>query len=191
MGHRTKAFQIKCKEPEKFQVVFLMMGTFHVILTFLAVTAARFRDAGLHDVAVQSLIVAEGSVDTMFSGSHFYNRAVRVYKILYEAFLKILLDDFEIVYISDCNDMQRYLRSVNDDDESDFVRLIASKELRDYCTNLINFEENLAQGSNLARLWLSFLEVIEILLNMIYATRSRNWNLYVESLRSTLPWLFA
>ena len=82
----AKAFQIKCKEPNKFHDIFLMMGTFHVIPTFLAVIAARLKDAGIGNIAVQSLIVAEGSVDTMFSGSRCYNRAVRVYKILYEAF---------------------------------------------------------------------------------------------------------
>ena len=60
----AKAFQIKCKEPSKFHDIFLMMGTFHVIPTFLAVIAARLKDAGIGDIAVQSLIVAEGSVDT-------------------------------------------------------------------------------------------------------------------------------
>ena len=145
----AKAFQIKCKEPEKFHNVFLLIGTFHVILTFLAVIAARFRDAELREVVVQSLIVVEGSVDTMFSGSCSYNRAVRAYKILYEAFPRILFDDFEMVYISECNDTQRYLR--NDDDKSDFIRLLPSKELRDYYTNLKHFKENLAQRSDLAR----------------------------------------
>ena len=65
----AKAYQIKCKEPIKFQDVFLMMGTFHIILTFLAVIAARFKDAGLRDVVIQSIVVAEGSVDTMFTGT--------------------------------------------------------------------------------------------------------------------------
>ena len=143
-----------------------MMDKFQVILTFFATIAARLRDAGLCDIIVQSLIVIEGSVDTMFSCSCSYNRAICVYKILYKAFSRILLYEFEMVYISECNDIQRYLRNVNDNDESDFIRLLASKELCDYCTNLINFKENLAQRSDLARFWLSFLEVIEVLLNL-------------------------
>jgi len=36
-----------------------------------------------------------------------------------------------------------------------------------------------------------FLEMIEVLLNLIYATRSGQWDLYVEAVRSTLPWFFA
>ena len=73
-----------------------MMGTFHIILTFMAVLAALFKDAGLKDIVVQSMTVAEGSVDGMFSGTRSYNRAVRVYKVLYDMFLKICRNKFEV-----------------------------------------------------------------------------------------------
>ena len=33
--------------------------------------------------------------------------------------------------------------------------------------------------------------MIEVLLNLIYATRSGNWDLYIEAVWSTLPWFFA
>ena len=59
-----------------------MMGTFHVILAFLAVIAAQFKDASLLDIVAQSFIVVNGLVDTMFSGSLLIS-AARVYKILY------------------------------------------------------------------------------------------------------------
>ena len=52
----TKAFQIKYKEPDKFSDVFLTMGAFHIILTFLAVIAARFKDAGLRDIIAKSFV---------------------------------------------------------------------------------------------------------------------------------------
>ena len=41
----AKAYQIKCKEHEKFQDLFLVMVTFHIILTFLAVISLHFKDA--------------------------------------------------------------------------------------------------------------------------------------------------
>ena len=91
----AKMHQIKCKEPAKFKDMFLMMDAFHIILTFLAVIGTGFKDAGLRDTAIQSNIVAEGSVGTMFSGTRSYKRATRVYKIIYEAFSRILLKDFE------------------------------------------------------------------------------------------------
>ena len=42
----------------------------------------------------------------------------------------------------------------------------------------------------LAKFWLSFLDMIEVLFNLIYATRAGNWYLYEETIRSTLPWFF-
>ena len=48
----AKAFQIKCKEPDKSQDVFLIMGTFHVIFKFFVVTAERFKDAALRNLKV-------------------------------------------------------------------------------------------------------------------------------------------
>ena len=85
----AKAYQINCKEPTKFQDVFLMMGTFHFILTFMPVLVVRFKDARLKDIVVQCMIAAEGSIGSIFSGTRSYNWAVRIYKILYEAFLRI------------------------------------------------------------------------------------------------------
>ena len=78
----AKAYQIKCKEQEKFQDLFLMIGTFHITLTFLVVISLRFNNASLRDILTQSSVVAEGSVDTMFTGSQTYKRATRTYKIL-------------------------------------------------------------------------------------------------------------
>ena len=182
----AKAYQIKCKEPAKFKEIFLMMGTFHIIMTFFAVIAARFKDAGLKDIVIQSMLVAEGSVDTMFSGSRAYKRAVRAYKILYESFSRIMLEKFEEEYADSAKALQNILE--NSEDHNDVA---SSKELQDYSNDLLTFKEKMAGKSNLAKFWFSFLEMCELLLNIIYATRSGNWSLYLASLRQALPWFFA
>ena len=104
------------------------------------------------------------SVDTMFTGTRTYNQAVRVYKILYEAFLWILLKRFERAYPGQTEAMQNLLE--NFDDSSDFNRLASSEELQDYCTDLITFKDKLADESMLGKFWLSFLEMSEVLLNV-------------------------
>ena len=65
----AKTYQINCKEQEKFQDLFWMMETFHIVLTFLAVISSRFKDAGLRNILLQSSVVAERSADTIFTGS--------------------------------------------------------------------------------------------------------------------------
>ena len=42
----------------------------------------RFKDAGLRDMAVESSIIAEGSVEQVMSGKK-YNRAIRFHKLMY------------------------------------------------------------------------------------------------------------
>ena len=53
---------------------------------------SRFGDAGLRVQAVQSDILAEGSVDKALNGKQ-YNRAVRPHKCVYEALMRLLLKE--------------------------------------------------------------------------------------------------
>ena len=128
----AKAFQIKCAEPDRFRDVFLMMNTFHVILTFLAVIATSFKDAGLRYIVVQSTIVEEGSIDTMLGGSRAYNRPIRTYKILYEAFHRILLDDFELGYSTECNKVREAVSTDGDELVQGCITMLSSKEFHNY-----------------------------------------------------------
>ena len=43
------AMEIQLKEPEKFSSLFLMMGTFHILVMFL-ILGNRFKHAGMRDV---------------------------------------------------------------------------------------------------------------------------------------------
>ena len=160
-----------------------MMRTFHIILIFLAVISSRFKDAGLRVILIQSSVVAEGSVDTMFTSSRAYKRAISTYKILYEAFSRILLDDFELAQTTECSEVYR-------DKSYDFNELLESKELQEFCTSLITCKDNLAERSTLAKFWMSFLEMTEVLLNFIYTTCSGNRDLYIGTVRSTIPCFF-
>ena len=72
--------EIQLKGPKKFSSLFLMMGTFHVLLMSLGVIGARFKDAGMKDLYIQSEIIAEGSIDSVLKGKQ-YNRTIRTHKI--------------------------------------------------------------------------------------------------------------
>ena len=63
----AKAMEIQLK-PKEFSSLFLMIGTFHVLLISLGVIGARFRDAGMRDLYIECEIVAEGSIDSVLKG---------------------------------------------------------------------------------------------------------------------------
>ena len=107
-----KVYQIKCEEHDKFQDFFLMMETFQIILTFLAVIGSSFKYASLRDVLIQSNILAKRSVDSMFYGSRAYKRAICIYKILYESFSRILFYDFKLACTSECSVILQILNDI-------------------------------------------------------------------------------
>lgn len=57
----AKVHQIKCKEPAKFKDTFLMICTFHIILTFLEVIATQFKGTVLQDVVIKFLRLLDAS----------------------------------------------------------------------------------------------------------------------------------
>jgi len=56
-----QAFYVKA--AGKFHPIVLRMGAFHTICNFLGIIGKRFLDAGLCDLAAESEVIAEGSVD--------------------------------------------------------------------------------------------------------------------------------
>ena len=77
------------------------------------------------------------------------------------------------------------------DESFHYNELLQSNELQELCTSVITYKDNVAQKSTMTKFWLSFLEMIEVLLNLIYATRLGKWDPYIETIRSILPWCFA
>ena len=64
--------------------LFLMMGTFHILLMFLGMIGTRFKDAGMGDVYIQNEIVAKRLIDSMLRGKHS-NREIRPHKLSWKA----------------------------------------------------------------------------------------------------------
>ena len=47
------------------------------------------------------------------------------------------------------------------------------------------------KGSLLGRFWLSYLELCELMLNLIYAPRTGRWELYLSCIEEVIVWAFA
>ena len=65
------------------------MGMFHMLMTYTQILLKRFDDAGLQDAHIQCAVV--GSVSMAFRGK-CYNRGIRLYKLFYEALLRIVIN---------------------------------------------------------------------------------------------------
>ena len=90
----AKAVEVYWKNKGLLRNLLVMMGGFHLLMMLLGVIGLRFGEAGLKELAIQSEVVAEGSIDKVFNGKN-YNRAIRFHKITYEAVTRLLVDAFE------------------------------------------------------------------------------------------------
>ena len=84
----AKAAEIVWKHHDTFCQVILSLGAFHTMCMLLSVIGKRFRDAGLPDLAVESGVIAEGSIDSVLEGRQ-YNRGMRLHRLGYEALLRL------------------------------------------------------------------------------------------------------
>ena len=89
----AKATEITWKHTSKYANIILRMGTFHTIMTLLAIIGKRFQDAGLRVTCIESGMIAEGSVYGVLEG-RMYSREVRFHKIIYEALLRLTWKGF-------------------------------------------------------------------------------------------------
>ena len=187
----SKAVEIKWKEKDKFNKYIVMMGLFHILMMYMHILAKRFADAGLRDVLIQSNVIAEGSIDKALSGK-MYNRGVRMYKLMYEAVSMKVLENMKLGVDEVNPDRIQHITSL-DISRLDFDTIWSEKNLKDVYNDYIEMRIKLSSNeeSALQQFWVSFLEMVELLLNTIYSIRSGNWELLLECIRSILPYTFA
>ena len=167
----------------------------HPLMMFLGIIGKRFGDAGYRDILVQSEVIADGSVDRALTGK-MYNRSVRAVKLTYEALSRLLVEKFEFesdpefaAVLSNLKEIIRFNENLSRDG---LDTLLNSENLKIYNEKYIDFIDNLkSHGGELALFWISYIEMAQILLNILYATTSGNWELLLESLKGVVPYTFA
>ena len=56
--------------------------------------------------------------------------------------------------------------------------------------NVTTFAESEAKKNPTFALWLNYIEMVQVLLMFLRATREDDWELHLSSVRSMLPWFF-
>lgn len=193
----AKASEIKWGSPNKFSRIVITMGVFHTINTLMGIIGKRFQDSGLRDLAVEAGILSEGSVDQVLDGRH-YNRGVRLHKLLYEALYRKLLESFPRWFEENFpNNIESFQTLLNEKlkqpldahgmrmlfVDSDFI------EFNGYFEEYLMFLRN--DNGDLSKYWMNYLDMVEILLGLIRASREGNWNLHLLMIEKMIPYCFA
>lgn len=192
-----KAKQIQWLKSEECATFVIRLGGFHILLNFLKVIGQHMNNSGLNDVWLESGLYGESTVVGILSGKK-WNKGIRAHKITYESLMRIFIPIFE-KWITECNsDMIHTLNHsrlmAKDICESirknkpinNFFEIVKNtKELKEI------FNEFLENQSPNFKLWCSYMELVEILLQFLYGERVGNWLLHLQSFRKMLPWFFA
>ena len=145
-------------------------------MMLLGVIGTRFGDVGLRELAVQSEVVTEGSIEKVLMGNSI--TAVRLHKLTYEALMRLLMKKFELsVELVMTPDLEQLKLDPNEEEITKVLHNDAFLEWEKQFNAYVN--EIKKSGTNLARFWLTYIDLCELLLNLIYATRTGSWNLYL------------
>ena len=192
----AKAAEIFWRHRDMFGNLVIMLGGFHLLMMLLGVMGIRFGDAGLREIAIQSEAVTEGSTEKVLEGKN-YNRAVRLHKIVYEALSRMLLDKFDASLPENVINVSEQKNTVIENlklnlSQEEYQKVVASPEFKKWNELLMAHISDIRnKGSDLEKFWLTYLDLCELLLNFVFATRSGNWELYLSCIEEVIPWAFA
>ena len=195
----SKAMEVKWKHLEEFQDLVLRLGVFHTICNLLSIIGKRFGSAGLRDLAVESGIIAEGSITSVLEGRKC-NRGVRLCKLAFECFFRSALKEFclwmKADHTEECshlNDTLDAIHSLHDDVTHDALEGVMQNESVSFViSRFMQFLDILRTDRGpLAAFWVSFLDIVNILLDLIRASREGDWLLHLSAVKRMILWCFA
>ena len=158
------------------------LGGFHTVMSFLGSIGKMMKGSGLEELF--SEVYAENSVEHMISGKAV-SRSLRAH-FLVESALKGLLfdlaiDDFEVDY-QPLKLLVEQMEHMEEDKKLDAVHeFLESKTMFDINSAFEDISTRLAAQSRTSKLWLLYLHYISVLKKFIFAERTSNWHLHLES----------
>ena len=178
--------EVKNENQEDFENIRPVLGGFHTQGAFMGAMCRQFKGSGLEDLAVAAGIVEAGSVDHALKGKQ-HKRGMRLHKLMYECLARLLYSVFCILY----SELNHLSNQVFDSDQyiDAFEDLFTNADIQNLVQTYV--ERIDITNSPMARFWLSYMEMVEILYMHYHAMRTQNWEEYLTSIRMMLPWMSA
>jgi hypothetical protein len=175
------------------------MGVFHAICNLLSIIGKRFQDAGLWDLCVESGVIAEGSMAGVVDGRR-YNRAVRLHKLVYEALFRLAWKGFlpwleenhleDVVHVEDALVLIDQLAdNISQASYAELQQSSSFTKVMELYQRYLFFLRN--ENGPLSAFWMTYIDMVEIMLGLLRASREGNWLLHLASVHKMIPWCFA
>jgi hypothetical protein len=184
-------FNIVWDNPEKFKDVFIHLGAFHIMCSYMSALGKKMTGSGSEEIVINSGVCASGSIHQVMSGKHC-NRAVRVHQLMVDAIGRLLIDSFNkeghqpltsaslLVLATSPSHVQ--LREVWSD--------VGSMEQLEKFAVFIQQVRNGYLGKT-AQFWLAYWDAAWSLLRFLKAVKENDLNQYVKSIRELCDLIFS
>ena len=165
-----------------------MTGGFHLLMMLPDVIDTRFGDVGLGELAIESDNIAEGSVERVLNGKN-YNRSLRLHKTFFDALMIILLNFFEDSLSDENAEPLERQKTLTEEQKLDispvgYTNVLQHDDFKTWHEAFQVFMTNLREkSSDLVKFWFSYLEICELVLNLIFATRTETGNCISPALK--------
>jgi hypothetical protein len=184
----TLIVQLKNENPNKFAKILPFLGPFHAQCSFISAINKRFTGSGISDILVAAGVIAEGSVEKALSGRH-YKRSICCLCLMYETLMRRIICSFAVDEFRFSEEIERCIEIVRHPScytqetlKHTWDQLEANEEISDFISEAFRKIEN--TDSSMAKYWLSFMNMVEILMANIHALRIQDWDEFKASLDS-------
>lgn len=125
------------------------------------------------------------------SGKH-YNRSVRAHKLMYEALSRLRFQSFLTSKTKEEEEeILEFLGAMRDSfEDQNFEDYVKSPLFKEIVGDYQAYVNQRCAESELFAFWSVYLEMVQLLLLHLRATRTGNWDLHLSTVKSMLPWFF-
>ena len=159
--------------------IFCRLGGFHTTMSFLGSIGELMKGSGLENLFAE--VYAEHSVKHMISGKAI-SRALRAHHLVEIALTSLLINMLIEKELIDVTVIQSLLTGVLESPTKEKNEvLINSEVLKEVSEAISDLKKSLSESSRTAKLWLTYLDYINVLKQFIMTERTSNWSLHIQS----------
>ena len=158
--------------------IFCRLGGFHT-MSFLGSIGELMKESGIEDLFAE--VYAEHSVKHMISGMEI-SRALRAHHLVEIALTSLLINTLIEKELIDATVIQSLFTGILESptkEKND--ALINSEVLKEISEAISKLKKSLSERSRTAKLWISYVDYINVLKQFIVAERASNWSLHIQS----------
>ena len=193
-GVYSLVVQIWLQQPEMFNNIYPMLGTFHMTKSALKCAGKYIRGSGAEDAFIETQIFGPKTLESVLNGGHYY-RSFCGLSMLDEAIAKLKMEAFWEKHCHEnfqaaLNKLSSLKNSVSCKKPSSSQKLMEQFQVDEDVIALLSaiklFDEQCNENSEQCKFWNNFRYIVGVIKNLVLADRG-DFLLSVKSIQDLCP----